>query len=344
VRFRILSVLAAAALVLATTAALHGESAAFDWRLPPGFPAPRVPADNPMTVDKVALGRLLFYDTRLSANGTQSCATCHQQKLAFTDGRAYAIGSTGETHARSSMSLVNVGYTSALTWSNADLARLEDQAFAPMFGDHPVELGLTRPGEDVLARLRQAPEYPSRFAASFPDDRQPITIANVARAIAAFERTIISGRSPYDRWRFGRDDQALSEPAKHGEQLFFSHAIGCAHCHAGFTMTSAIDFEGRRPKRPSLFNIGLTATDVATYKAPTLRNIAVTAPYMHDGSIATLDAVLDHYAAGGKPNPAKSSDVHGFSLSPAQKRDLLIFLDALTDESVLSDPALGNPR
>ena len=145
-------------------AALQQPPAAYVWNVPTGFPAPRVPTDNPMTVAKVELGRHLFYDTRLSVNGTQSCGHCHQQARAFTDGKERAVGSTGDVHPRNSMSLVNVAYAGALTWANPSLTRLEDQALVPMFGEHPVELGWTKPATALLDRLRRDRTYQHLFA------------------------------------------------------------------------------------------------------------------------------------------------------------------------------------
>jgi cytochrome c peroxidase len=363
-----------ATLALGSLARVRGEPA-FAWRFPHGFPTPRVPADNPITPEKVALGRYLFYDTRLSGNGRQSCATCHEQARAFTDGRAKALGSTGELHPRSSMSLANAGYASALTWGNPTITRLEDQALVPMFGDHPVELGLTKPGDELLARLRAVPEYQRLFSSAF-GDRDAFTVVNTTRALASFERTIISGRSPYDRYHFDRDDAAISAAAKRGEQLFFSQPLSCFRCHNGFTFSGAADFEGRRDREPEFHNTGLynlagalsypapnaglydvtkKLEDVGKFKAPTVRNVAVTAPYMHDGSVATLEEVLDHYAAGGRTitdgphrgigrdNPNKSPVVRGFALTADQKRDVIAFLGTLTDDKLLDDPTLTNP-
>ena len=170
--------------------------AQYEWQLPKSFPKPRMPSDNPMATAKAELGRYLFYDTRLSANGTQSCATCHTQALAFTDARAVAIGSTQERHPRGSMSLVNVAYAAALTWANPTIGRLEDQALVPMFGDHPVELGLKRPADDMLARLKSVPEYTRLFPAAFDSSPEAFTVENVARAIASFERTISTVLQP----------------------------------------------------------------------------------------------------------------------------------------------------
>jgi len=369
------AVVAAIALCVLVSAARVPAESAFTWNLPRGFPMPRVPADNPITPAKVTLGRYLFYDTRLSGNRQQSCATCHEQARAFTDGRPRAVGSTGELHPRSSMSLANVGYQAALTWGNPTISRLEDQALVPMFGDHPVELGLTTPGDELIARVRAVGLYQRLFASAFGTGGV-ITITNVTRALAAFERTIISGRSPYDRYHFAREDDAISVEAKRGERLFFSQPLTCFRCHGGFTISGAAAFDGRRDREPEFHNTGLynlagmfsypepntglyevtkKMEDVGKFKAPTLRNIAVTAPYMHDGSIATLEEVLDHYAAGGRTivdgphrgvgrdNPNKSLIVRGFQLTTDEKRDLIAFLRTLTDDELLRDPSLANP-
>ncbi|HLI84912.1 MAG TPA: di-heme enzyme [Bryobacteraceae bacterium] len=348
---------------------------AYPWNLPKGFPKPYVPADNPMTAAKVELGRHLFYDTRMSVNGKASCASCHKQELAFTDGRAVGIGATGEAHTRSAMSLVNVAYSAALTWSNPQMKLLEAQALVPMFGDHPVELGL-REGDGFIPMLRSEPRYRRLFAAAFPDEEDPFTISNVAKAIACFERSIISARSPYDRYHYGGDDSAVSESAKRGEILFFSQQIACFRCHGGFNFSDATVSERNPGREVEFHNTGLynlkgpysypapnlgiyeftkSAADVGKFKAPTLRNIAVTAPYMHDGSIPTLEDVLDHYAAGGRTiasgvnagnghdNPNKDPLIGGFQLSAAERADLIAFLQSLTDDAVLHDSRFANP-
>ena len=350
----------------------------YRWQLPKGFPKPRVPADNPMSEAKVKLGRYLFYDTRLSGNGTQACATCHQQSLAFTDGRAQGIGSTDELHSRGPMSLVNIAYSSVLTWSNPTETSLEHQALTPMFGRHPVELGLPVGADDLLDALRVDPVYGDSFPAAFRGEVDPFTLDNVTKAIAAFERTIISASSPYDRYHFGGEDNAISESAKHGEVLFFSEPLSCFRCHGGFNFSSATTFEGAADHdgedafhNTGLYNVtGATSYpapnvgiyeftkqpgDVGKFKVPTLRNIALTAPYMHDGSAKTLEEVLDHYAAGGRTiasggnagngslNPYKDPLVRGFKLSPRDRADLIAFLDSLTDDEVIHDSRFSNP-
>ncbi len=187
----------------------------WQWNLPKGFPKPYVPPDNPMSAAKVELGRYLFYDTRMSVNGKASCATCHKQELAFTDGRAVSVGTACESHSRGAMSLVNVALSGALTWSNPELKSLEKQALVPMFGDHPVELGL-REGDKFLPMLRSDPQYRALFERAFPADSDPFTIVNVTRALASFERSIVSAHSPWDRYHYERDDTAISDAAKRG--------------------------------------------------------------------------------------------------------------------------------
>jgi cytochrome c peroxidase len=348
----------------------------YDWNLPPRFPFPNVPRDNPMTAEKVELGRHLFYDKRLSLNQTQSCATCHRQELAFTDSRAHGLGSTGASHPRGPMSLVNVAYTPALTWANPNLRRLEDQALVPMFGEDPVELGMTGK-EDLLARrLKTLPTYQKLFAAAFPDEADPITTSNITKAIASFERTILSGDSPYDRYKNGDDQAAISESAKRGEALFFSEKLECFHCHGGFSFTGTIDYLDKGFAEVEFHNTGLynlkgkfsypqpnlglynftqQEEDIGKFKAPTLRNIAVTAPYMHDGSVKTLEEVIEHYSSGGRTiktgptagvgaqNPNRSEFIKPFSLTPQEKADLVAFLRSLTDESLPTNPKLSNP-
>ncbi len=328
-----------------------------------------------MTAAKVELGRHLFYDPRLSVNGKQSCASCHEQARAFTDGKARAVGTTGEVHPRSSMSIVNIAYTPVLTWANPNMKQLERQALVPMFGEHPVELGLSGKENDLLAKLKAEPRYQSMFPAAFPGVADSISIDNITRAIAAFERTLISGDSPYDRYLNGQQ-AAISASAKRGEALFFSERLECFHCHGGFNLSQTTDHEGKAFAEIEFHNTGLynldgkgafpkdnqgtyditqRPEDIGRFRAPTLRNIAVTAPYMHDGSIPTLEAVLDHYAAGGRTirtgpykgvgskNPNISSFVKGFRLTPQEKRDVLNFLRSLTDDGFLRDPRFSDP-
>ncbi len=315
-----------------------------------------------MSVAKIELGRHLFYDTRLSVNGTLSCAGCHRQELAFTDGLARAKGATGELHPRSSMSLVNIAYAPALTWADPKLDSLEQQALVPVLGTEPVELGLRGQEEKVLQELQRLPVYQRLFAAAFPGEDDPFRLENVTKALAAFQRTIISTRSPYDRYRYGGEESAISSAAKRGEVLFFSgENAGCFQCHGGWNFSGPVRWEGGPAVEPEFHNTGLyekypapntglkrqtgNPLDAGKFRAPTLRNIAVTAPYMHDGSIATLEEAIEHYAKGGRAaaSPNKSTILRPFRLTAAEKADLIEFLRSLTDEELLRDPRWSNP-
>jgi cytochrome c peroxidase len=339
------------------------ESDSYKWNLPKGFTVPPVPADNPMTTAKVELGRHLFYDRRMSGNGTQACASCHMQKFAFTDGKPRAVGSTGEVHQRGSMSLVNIAWAPTLTWGNPNLHLLEDQAREPMFGTHPVELGLDANGATFLDVVRGDKRYQKLFRRAYPEDADPFTIENVIRALASFERSIISARSAWDiDWRqvkrlsrFDMDICMMSEAAQRGEVLFFSDKLACARCHGGnnFNATSsggyvfqtgpAFHNNGLAPSQPGLFEFTGIPVDTGKFKAPTLRNIELTAPYMHDGSIPTLEGVIDHYASGGSHAANQSPLVQGFELSQSDRADLVEFLRSLTDKAVTRDPRFSDP-
>jgi cytochrome c peroxidase len=357
----------------ADAAADSADAGGYAWDLPSGFPVPRVPEDNPMNPMKVALGRRLFYDTRLSGNGTFSCGSCHEQARAFTDGRATAVGSTGESHPRASMSLANVAYASGLTWASSLMTSLEKQALVPMFGDNPIELG-TPDEAALLARLAVDPAYAPLFRDAFPEKTEP-SLDAIVKALAAFQRTLISGRSPYDRHLAG-DASALSAAAKRGLDLFFSEKLECYHCHVGFAFSDSIVHAGSAFFELSFHNTGLydvdgkgaypagnrglieltnKPSDMGRFRAPTLRNIAVTAPYMHDGSVATLDDALDHYAAGGRTlssgpfagdgskNPLKDDLIRGFVFTGSEKSDVIAFLESLTDATFLADPRHSDP-
>jgi cytochrome c peroxidase len=329
-----------------------------------------------MTRERVELGRRLFYDHRLSGNGKQACATCHLQKLAFTDGRAQAIGSTGEIHPRSSMSLVNAAYRDALTWANPTLRTFEDQVLVPLFGRKPIELGLQGHELRVYAELAKDRVYKKLFASAFPGIGSPVDTTNIAAALSSFLRSIVSFRSPFDRYRFDHDEAALSPAAKRGMELFFSDKARCGGCHMahnvsidlGLNLDGGSKTAASPASDPAVFmfhntglynlpapmvypadNTGLYAitgqhADVGKFRVPTLRNIAVTAPYMHDGSIATLDQVLDHYVAGGRAkNPLLSESIKPLTLSEDERRDLIAFLHSLTDEEALRDPRWSDP-
>jgi cytochrome c peroxidase len=347
----------------------------YEWQLPPGFPQPRVPQDNALTVEKVELGRRLFYDKRLSANGTQSCATCHRQSHAFSEDVATATGSTGQKHHRNSMALVNIAYASTFTWAHSGINTIEQHVLLPLFGDRPVEMGAAGHEQEILARIRDDATYSELFAQAFPDMRERLTFDNIAKALASFVRTLMSFDSPFDRYAYYGDDAALTQAQVRGMNLFMSERLECAHCHAGFNFSQFVTHQsaavverafhvtGLYPHSENyvsgadygLFAVTNQVADKDRFKAPTLRNIERSAPYMHDGSLATLGDVIDFYAAGGRvltdgprpgdgrAHPGKNLFIKGFTLTAQERQDLLEFLASLTDERFLTDPRLADP-
>jgi cytochrome c peroxidase len=314
-----------------------------------------------MTAVKVRLGRRLFYDTRLSGNGTFSCASCHQQARAFTDGRARALGSTGQAHARSAMSLTNVAYNASYGWADGRVRTLEAQMAVPMFNEHPIEMGLKGNEEAIVARFAGDVLDAALFRESFPGEPAAVSIDTIVKAIAAFERTLTSAGSPFDRYLYRDERDALTAEATRGMQLFFSERLRCARCHSGFNLSGPtrhaaeaaeptfhntglynVDGRGAYPAIDGgLFDVTHRAEDMGRFRAPTLRNIAVTAPYMHDGSVPTLDAAIAHYASGGISSALKSARIRPFKVSAAETRDLLAFLNSLTDREFLTNPELA---
>ena len=359
------------------TMLMVGQCQAFEWPLPAWVPAPTVPADNPMTRDKAELGRHLFYDTRLSANLAMSCATCHVQAKAFTDGRATPVGVTGEKGVRSAMGLANVAYLPVLTWSNPQITSLELQALNPIFGEHPVEMGMAGREQQIFSRLRTVPKYRELFAKAFPaeasqGDEALYSLSTLTKAIASFQRGLLSFDSAYDRYKYGKQPNAISPAAKRGEKLFFGEKMECYHCHGGFNFTDNVQhvrlpFAERGFHNTGLYNqdgkgayppgnSGIAeftgeAADMGKFRTPSLRNIEVTAPYMHDGSIRTLELVIrKHYALAGRSvatvqgaSPLRSELIAGFETSPQEVADVVAFLKALTDQRFLQDRAHGNP-
>ncbi|EMY76680.1 di-heme enzyme, MXAN_0977 family [Leptospira weilii serovar Ranarum str. ICFT] len=352
----------------------------YAWNLPPGFPTPVVPASNPMTREKVDLGRFLFYDKKLSGNQTQSCASCHKQSLAFTDGLTTGIGSTGNVHPRNAQGIINVAYNVRQTWINPTLKNLEDQMLVPMFGEHPVELGLANRENEMLDRLKSDNRYQTLFPRAFPFG-DPFSVSNVVKAISCFERTLISGRSPYDKYLYDGNVAALGNSAQRasilrGAQIFFSEKGECFHCHGGFNFTTTSVHVGAVTEEITfhnngLYNIGGTGdypsdnqglyeftgatSDKGKFRAPSIRNIELTAPYMHDGSIDTLENVVEHYNAGGRnvtvgpragdgrTNPNKNGFVFTIGLTAGEKTDLVNFLKSLTDTEFINDPKHNDP-
>jgi cytochrome c peroxidase len=318
--------------------------AAYVWQLPRGFPVPAVPADNPMSDAKVALGSRLFFEPRLSLTGRYSCASCHDPRRSFTDGLPRAAGATGALLPHNALALVNVAYNIAFGWARPEVHSLERQMLEPLLNEHPVELGLKGRERALCAELAAEPAYAQAFAASFPGAAEPVSFDHLVKAIAAFERTLISGDSPFDAYVFHGEHAALSAEARQGMALFYSARIGCARCHSGFNFSGNWRDAQGETGRASFARNGTSAEPL---KVPTLRNVALTGPYMHDGRFATLDAVLEHYSglarrAGGVARIDQR--LPRAPLTAAERAALAAFLESLTDRSFLERFAKAPPR
>jgi cytochrome c peroxidase len=352
--------------------AVAAEAAPYRWNKPAWVPEPVVPLDNPMSVAKVELGRHLFYDKRLSANNTMACASCHKQELAFTDGKALSPGVNGENGVRSAMSLANVAYLPVLTWANPNQKHLEAQLLVPIFGNNPIELGMEDKEKVLFARLKVDRSYNLMFKKAFPENAGRISLSTISKAIASFERSLLSFNSPYDRYKYGGDPQAISPSAKRGESLFFGEELECSHCHGGFNFTDNVKHTRLSFPEIGFHNTGLynkdgkgaypadnagirsvtgVASDEGKFRTPTLRNIAVTAPYMHDGSVVSLkDVIRKHYAVKGMavsdgqpPSPLRDPFIEGFAITDAELDDLIDFFETLTDKIFLTDKRHSDP-
>jgi cytochrome c peroxidase len=290
------------------------------YRRPPTIPFPK---DNPYTPDKAALGKTLYFDTRLSVASAQSCASCHSPSFGWGDGLAVGVGHGMNKLGRHSPTVVNAAWGAIFMWDGR-LATLEEQALGPI--QSPGEMNM--PLDQLMQRLGAIPEYKPRFASVFPKDgMSPQTLA---KAIATYERTVVSERAPFDAWIDG-DEKAISENAKRGFALFNGKAQ-CAACHEGWNFTN-----------DGFQDIGLPSKDVGrgeyapgvikmqhAFKTPGLREIGRRAPYMHDGSLATLEQVIDHYDGGGVDRPSRSDLMHPLGLTVQEKADLVAFLNSLS--------------
>lgn len=281
------------------------------------------PEDNPLRTDRIALGQRLFFDARLSRDGSTACASCHRPNHGFADTVPRSRGAGGRSGRRNAPSLVNRAYGSSFFWDGR-AATLEEQVLQPIHDSLEMDL----PVEQLVARLGEDARYRDGFAAAFADG---VTPANVARALASYVRTLRSGDAPVDRSRDG-DTTALSPAARRGLALFTGRA-NCSTCHLGPNFTDEqFHNTGVARETPDLGRFAVTdsAADRGAFKTPTLRDVARTAPYMHDGSLPTLEAVVDFYDRGGRPNPSLDPEIHPLALSPDDKRDLVSLLRALT--------------
>jgi cytochrome c peroxidase len=347
------------------------QQRAFNTDVPLGLPSDTwryyVPKNNPLTAAKIELGRKLFFDPRLSVDGTVSCATCHKPELAFTDGKAVAEGVLGRRGVRNSISLLNVMFNTAQFWDGR-VDTLEQQAIEPL--TNPLEMG-NASHDDVILRLRNIAEYRSEFQSVFGSE---ITTDNLALAISAYERTLVSGESPIDHFVAG-DENAISESARRGFAIFRGRAR-CARCHSfseqrPFFTDFAYHNTGVAANHPAFAKLARQAAaavetdrtkavidqlgkqdggqelgriltsyqlfDLGSYRTPSLRNVALTAPYFHDGSAKTLAEVVKFYNAGGRTNINLEEELHSLMLTDNEQRDLVSFLESLTGKNAAAN-------
>lgn len=307
------------------------KSGTWSMALPLGLQAGSayIPEDNPMSEDKITLGKLLYFDKRLSKDMTISCATCHIPFHGFADPHRTSAGVAGKLGGRNSPTVINRLFSADQFWDGR-AKDLESQSHGPL--TNPVEMAMGS-HTDVVGRVKAVKGYAPLFRKAFGDDK--IDIERIGKAIASYERTVVAGNSPYDRYQAG-DKDALSPAAVRGMQVFNGKG-NCKACHTGFNFTDETYQNlgvGMDKRTPDLgrYDVTHNDTDRGKFKTPTLRNIAHTAPYMHDGSDDTLLDVVEFYNRGGIANPNLSKEIKPLNLTDQEKRDLVAFLEALTGE------------
>lgn len=301
--------------------------------VPDGFPDIIFPEDNQFTYERWSLGKKLFFDPALSVDSSVSCASCHQPALAFTDGLRTSLGTEGRQGRRNSPSLANVAYHPYFT-REGGVPTLEMQVLVPVQEHDEFNFNIVLLGQ----RLGRDSQYVAMARSAYDRNPDPFVIT---RALACFERSLISGNSPYDRYIRDRDPEVLGTDALKGMDLFFSSRTECSTCHGGFNFTNyAFENNGlyESYKDPGRNRLTGNVADLALFKVPSLRNVGVTGPYMHDGSFQTLEEVIAHYSEGGKEHPNKNPLVRPLLLSAEEQKQLVAFLRSLTDESFIENP------
>jgi cytochrome c peroxidase len=302
----------------------------YDIQLPAGFPEMPQPADNQLTQSRVKLGEMLFFDPMLSRDYSISCGSCHFQENGFADPVALSEGVEGRKGLRNASSLINLAWNETF-FRDGGVRTLELQVLAPIIDFN--EMDFTIPG--VVERMNNNPEYVQLARAAY--GRNPDAFV-LTRAISAFERTLVSGNSAWDRYSQFNEENALTESAKRGKDLFFSSQTNCSNCHSGFNFTN-FDFEnnGRYVQGgdSGRMRVTLDPADRGKFIVPTLRNVAESFPYMHDGSLATLEDVIEHYNQGGMPQTNLSPLIRPLNLTVQEKADLKAFLESLSDPEFL---------
>jgi cytochrome c peroxidase len=329
------------------TSAPKGEtvnSGNWSMTLPLGLKAERayIPDDNPITTPKIELGRALYFDKRLSADSTVACASCHIPAKGGTDNAPFSTGIRGQKGGRSAPSMVNRLFSRAQFWDGR-AASLEAQAKGPIA--NPIEMGNTH--EMAVATVIGIEGYRPMFMAAFGDTE--VTMDRIAKAIATYERVVVSGNAPYDKYLAG-DKSAMSPAAVRGLAVFESTEKGrCALCHRGFNFTGedykklGVGLEAASPD-PGRFNVTMKETDRGAFKTPTLRNVALTAPYMHDGSVATLEAVVDYYRVATHASVINDPDFRSLNLTRDDVSDLVELMKALTGDILNAEPPASFPQ
>ena len=310
IRLTALASLTTAALVVAASGGLVAAE-------PAGLPPVAHPKDNPSTPEKISLGKQLFFDGRLSADNKVSCASCHDPAKGYSNGDPFATGVEGQKGGRNSPTIINAAYGKLQFWDGRAKS-LEDQAMGPV--QNPIEMKMSL--DDVVKKLNAIEGYKKQFQQVFGTD---VTSDGMAKAIAAYERTVLSGDAPFDKFKAG-DKAALSESAARGLKLFTGKA-NCTACHAGASFTDNsfhnVGVPGNDEGRAA---INKSSGDKGAFKTPTLREIARSAPYMHDGSMKTLEEVVAHYNKGGTPHPQLDEELFPLKLTDAEAADLVTFL------------------
>lgn len=311
------------------------DNTPYFFEIPAGFPLPANPAENRISTAKVDLGKRLFYDPILSSDFSISCNSCHQQALAFADNVAISAGVSGRLGLRNAPTLANLAYVSVFH-KGGGVPKLDIQAATPIEDMNEMNL----PIQIAAERLNAIPDYEKAFYQAYG---RPANSFTITRALAAFLRTMISGNSPYDQYTYQGKVSAMNNSQLRGQVLFFSDRLACSSCHAGFNFAQDSFFNnglkldyGPDPGRQ---RVTIDTSDEGKFRVPTLRNIALTAPYMHDGSLADLAAVVEHYNQGGVGHPLQDERIQPLALSAMEKADLIAFLAALTDASFINNPA-----
>jgi cytochrome c peroxidase len=330
---------------------------------------------NPFSAEKAKMGRYFFYDRRLSVNQSKACASCHAPNFSFTDGYRRSIGALGDNVQRNAPTLINIVFNKYLTAADSTLHFPEQQINNPMFHYQPVELGWKGNEHIIIDRLKKDSLYNRRLPMLFPGDREPFTIKNIQDCITSFIKTILSFEAPYDRYIYNKDTTALSAAQIRGMKLFFSNELHCSNCHGGINFSTPaltdksgnpdyyqntglynINSKGAYPVNDcGLFELTRQPADIGKFRVPTLRNLAFTAPYLHDGTAAGLEDIIAIYQNGGRnittgasrgdgrKNQYKNPLIQGFIIKEQEKKDLIGFLLSLSDSSSCNNPVYSNP-